>query len=289
VHGAAAALVALVAALCGCATREAIFHHLPPETPAADNAAAIKRAEKLKADAASAKDTAAPAEMPPVTPDEAPPLTTYDPWARLNRFTYRFNARFDEALFLPVANGYRRFLPSPLRTGVKNFFANLREVDSIVNYALQGRLGGSVRSLGRFVINSTVGIGGLFDVAGKVHLPAAPTGLSMTLARWGMHPGPYLVIPLYGPSTMREGIGWAGDYGISYAINIADLYRGDLPWALGAVTAVDQRAAIDFRYYGTGSPFEYETIRFLYVRKLLIEDTKLHPPQKRNPAVPAGE
>ena len=91
-------------------------------------------------------------------------MTTYDPWGRLNRFTYRFNARFDEAVFLPVANGYRR-MPSPLRSGVHNFFGNLAELDSIVNYTLQGRLGRTVRSVGRFVINSTIGIGGLLDLA----------------------------------------------------------------------------------------------------------------------------
>ena len=85
-------------------------------------------------------------------------MTTYDPWGSLNRFTYRFNAHFDEAVFLPVANGYRR-LPSPMRAGVHNFFGNIAEIDSFINYTLQGRLGRTVRSLGRFVINSTLGIG----------------------------------------------------------------------------------------------------------------------------------
>ncbi len=215
-------------------------------------------------------------------------MDTYDPWGRLNRFTYRFNARFDDAVFLPVANGFRR-LPAPVRSGVDNFFSNLSEVDSIINYTLQGRLGRGVRSLGRFVINSTLGIGGLFDVASRVHLPKAPTGFGTTLAKWGMHPGPYLVVPIYGPSTLREGIGLAGDYGTLYAINPADLYRGDQSWALGVLNAVDQRANIDFRYYETGSPFEYEMIRFLYVRKLLIQDSSLHPPKKRDPDAPAGQ
>ena len=228
----------------------------------------------------------------PVTPADAPPLTTYDPLARLNRFTYRFNARFDEALFLPVANGYRRFLPSPVRSGVHNFFGNLAQVDSVINYTLQGRLGRAVRSLGRFVVNTTLGIGGLFDVATKMNLPDAPTGFGTTLAKWGMHPGAYLVIPLYGPSTLREGLGLAVDYGTSYEINLADLYRGYQSWALGVANAVDQRANIDFRYYSTGSPFEYETIRFLYVRKQLIEDAGLHrhkPLPKPSPDQPAGK
>ncbi|MGB6352871.1 MAG: VacJ family lipoprotein, partial [Steroidobacteraceae bacterium] len=228
---------------------------------------------------------------PPVTPADAPPMTTYDPWERMNRFNYRFNARFDEAVFLPVANVYRR-VPSPIRSGVHNFFGNLSEVDSVINYSLQWRLKPGLRSLGRFVINSTLGIGGLFDVAAKFKLPGAPTGLSATLAKWGMHPGPYLVIPLLGPSTLRDGLGFLGDYGTSYGVDVAKLYRGDVSWGLGTVNAVDQRANVNFRYYASGSPFEYEVIRFLYVRKRLIEDEGLrrHDPRKQPPAqVPAGE
>jgi phospholipid-binding lipoprotein MlaA len=212
---------------------------------------------------------------PPVTPADAPSMITYDPWERLNRFTYRFNARFDEALFLPVANVYRR-VPSPLRAGVHNFFSNLTEVDSVINYTLQGRFGRGVRSLGRLVINSTAGIGGLFDVATKLKLPAAPTGFSTTLAKWGMHPGPYLVLPLLGPSTLRDGVGFLGDFSTSYVVNIADLYRGNKSWGLDVANAVDERANVNFRYYSSGSPFEYENIRFLYVRKRLIEDEGLN-------------
>jgi phospholipid-binding lipoprotein MlaA len=282
-----AAVVVLIVALSGCASREVIIHRLPPETPAADNRKAQSLAAEAAAAAKRAQQSSAPA-VSPVTPAEAPPMKTYDPWGRLNRFTYRFNARFDEAIFLPVANHYR-LAPSPLRGGVHNFFANLAELDSIINYTLQGRLGRGVRSLGRFVINSTIGIGGLFDVAERLRLPKAPTGFGTTLAKWGMHPGAYLVIPFYGPSTLREGIGLAGDYGALYAINPADLYRGGQSWGLGVLNAVDQRANTDFEYYATGSPFEYEMIRFLYVRKLLIEDAKLHPLQKQNPDKAAGE
>jgi phospholipid-binding lipoprotein MlaA len=183
-------------------------------------------------------------------------------------------------------------LPSPARTGVHNFFGNLTEIDSVINYTLQGRLGRGVRSLGRFAINSTIGIGGLLDVAEKIHLPKAPTGFGTTLAKWGMHPGPYLIIPIYGPSTLRGGIGLAVDYGTSYAINPADLYRGAQSWGLGTLNAIDQRASIDFRYYSTGSPFEYDTIRFLYVREQLLEDAGLHKteaPVVRDPNKAAGE
>ena len=217
-------------------------------------------------------------------------MYTYDPWERLNRATYRFNARFDEAVFLPVTNGYRR-VPAPIRAGLHNFFSNLTEVDSVVNYSLQARFLGSVRSIGRFIINTTLGIGGLFDVATKLKLPNPPTGFSATLSTWGVHPGPYLVVPILGPSTLRDGVGYLGDYGVAYGVNIADLYRGYQSYGLSIVNAVDTRANIDFRYYATGSPFEYEVIRFLYVRKRLIEDEALHgkgKPKQRDVDAPAG-
>jgi len=261
------ALVALLAVgvgagawgLGGCASQGIIIHRMPPETPAAKNAAAIQKAEALaEAQQAAKNEQQSGAEaVPQLTAADAPPLETYDPWERLNRFNYRFNARFDEAVFLPVSNGYRR-VPSPIRSGV----------------------------------NSTIGIGGLFDFATKFHLASAPTGFGTTLSKWGMHPGPFLVIPFFGPSTLREGVGLLGDYGTSYGINLANLYRGNQSWGLGVLNAVDKRSNISFRYYSTGSPFEYETIRFLYVRKLLLEDEGLHkkdPRKPRTPDVPAGQ
>ncbi len=274
-------LLALAAA--GCASQSMSIHSVPAEHPAADDAAAVESAAAFAAAAATHSAAAseagrtgqdAAAMFPAVTPADAPSMQTYDPWERLNRLNYRFNARFDEAIFLRVASAYAR-VPAPIRSGVHNFFGNLSEVDSVINYALQWRLKLGARSLGRFVINSTIGIGGLFDAAAKLGLQGAPTGLSATLAKWGMHPGPYLVIPFLGPSTLRDGIGFAGDYGTSYGIDVAKLYRGNVSWGLGGLNAVDQRSNINFRYYSTGSPFEYENIRFLYVRKRMIEDEGL--------------
>jgi phospholipid-binding lipoprotein MlaA len=278
-------------ALSGCASQMVSIRSVPAQTPAADSAAAVANAAAF-AEAVATESAAVEAVAAPLlTPEDAPPIYTYDPWERFNRFSYRFNARFDEAIFLPVANTYRR-APRPVRAGVHNFFGNLAEIDSVINYTLQWRLKYGLRSLERLVINSTIGIGGLFDVATKLKLPGTATGFATTLAKWGMHPGPYLVIPLLGPSTLRDGVGFLADYGAEYGINIAGLYRGNVSWALGPVNAIDQRANIDFRYYSGGSPFEYETIRFLYVRKRLIEDVGLHAKvQPKKPAVdaPAGK
>jgi phospholipid-binding lipoprotein MlaA len=339
----------------GCATQEFSMRSLPPETPAAENASAVRNAEAMEAvakraavgkkttapdasqapadadqqqgaaaspgqggasagalpvqpgatstqapqpaaaptDATATSDAAQPDAEPPIVPlttADAPSMYTYDPWERFNRFSYRFNTRFDEAVFLPVSNGYRR-VPSPVRAGVHNFFSNLSEIDSFGNYILQARFLGSVKSLGRFVINSTIGIGGLFDVATRMKLPNPPTGFSETLSTWGAHPGPYLVVPILGPSTLRDGVGYLGDYGLDYGVNPFNLYRGYTSYALGTLNAIDTRSNIGFRYYATGSPFEYEVIRFLYVRKRLIEDDALHgrgKPKPRDVDAPAG-
>jgi phospholipid-binding lipoprotein MlaA len=285
-------------ALAGCASHVISIRTVPEQTPAADNAAAAASAQAF-ADAVAAESAAgspgearaAPEPLPLLTPEDAPPMYTYDPWERLNRFTYRFNARFDEAIFLPAANTYRR-APRPIRAGVHNFFGNLAEIDSVINYTLQWRLKYGLRSLERLAINTTIGIGGLFDVATKLKIPGTPTGFATTLAKWGMHPGPYLVIPLLGPSTLRDGVGFGADYGVEYGINVGGLYRGNVSWGLGSLNGIDQRANINFRYYSGGSPFEYETIRFLYVHRRLIEDQGLHAREPANKAAadaPAGK
>jgi phospholipid-binding lipoprotein MlaA len=288
------ALLLLTLALAGCASRDFSMRSLPPETPAADNAAAIKEMQAQQAEAAAAaKQAPAAAESdlgPPLTVADVPSMRTYDPWERVNRFTYRFNTRFDDWVFLPAADLYRR-VPGVVRSGVHNFFSNLSEVVSTLNYAAQLRPAPGVRSIGRFVINSTLGIGGLFDVATAVHIPGAPTGFGQTMARWGVQPGPYFVMPLLGPSTLRDGTGWCVDFGTDWLINFLDLYRGTVGWALTPLNAVDVRANTSFRYYSTGSPFEYDTVRFLFVRKTLIEDDALRfwHGGKPDPRQPAGE
>lgn len=266
-------LAAAALLLAGCASGPLTVHHLPPETPAADTAAAVALvAANPFQSAASAGDGT---DGTPVRPADVPPMHTYDPWERMNRPLYRFNARFDEAIFLPVANTYQR-LPSPLQAGVHNFFGNLAEPTTVINDVLQSQWHSGVTSLGRFVVNSTIGIGGLFDVATRLRLKSNPTGFSATLGRWGLHPGPYLVIPILGPSTLRDGFGLLGDYGLAYGVNVADLYRGAKGYALWPIDVTDQRADTDFRYYASGSPFEYETTRFLYVHRELLEDEALH-------------
>lgn len=134
-----------------------------------------------------------------------------DPLQGFNRGVYKFNDTADRLVVKPVAKGYSKILPSPVKTGVRNFFNNLGEPLNAANNVLQGKVTRSLTSITRFAINSTVGIAGLFDVAKNlVHIDAAQEDLGQTLAAWGVAPGPYLMLPLLGPSNLRDSLGFVG-------------------------------------------------------------------------------
>lgn len=130
-----------------------------------------------------------------------------DPWQRFNRRSYAAGGFIDRVLIRPVARTYRRFTPAPLRRGLGNVVHNLREPVTAVNGVLQVRPKVAVKAAGRFVVNSTVGVLGLFDVAGRGGLERQPADFGQTLGRYGVGAGPYLYLPLVGPSTLRDGAG----------------------------------------------------------------------------------
>ena len=131
-----------------------------------------------------------------------------DPWERMNRNTTAFNDTVDQYFLEPVARGYRAITPEPARESIANVFTNLGEPRNFVNNALQGNVHGAMSSLYRFIVNSIFGLGGLFDVAGKVAgVPEERTGFGTTLGRWGVPSGPYLVLPFFGPSSVRDAPG----------------------------------------------------------------------------------
>ncbi|HEX7966166.1 MAG TPA: VacJ family lipoprotein [Gammaproteobacteria bacterium] len=144
----------------------------------------------------------------------APPervTQTQDPWEGFNRKVYAFNDALDKNVARPVARTYVRAVPGPARSGVHNVVSNLVEPVTVVNDALQGKLKQTLQDLGRFVINSTVGILGWFDVAKHVGLPHHDEDFGQTLATWGVSSGPYLVLPVIGPSTVRDAGGRVAD------------------------------------------------------------------------------
>jgi phospholipid-binding lipoprotein MlaA len=153
-------------------------------------------------------------------------LAQRDPLEKVNRGVWGVNQAADKVVIKPVSQVYRAVAPRPVRQGVSNAFANLSEPWSFINNVLQGKPNRAGRNFARFVVNTTLGIGGLLDPASKMGLRAAPEDLGQTMAVWGINGGPYLVLPLLGPSTLRDGIGsGVAAYAnpVSIAINHADV------------------------------------------------------------------
>ena len=226
------------------------------------------------------------AARPAVLPDEAPPMHTVsefsddenvsrtrDPWEGFNRSMYRFNYEADRFVFLPVVTAYEKATPRFARTGVSNFFGNLREVRTLYNSVLQAKGKKSLVTLGRFLANSTIGIGGLFDPATAFGWKRENENFDRTLETWGVGTGPYLVLPVLGPNTVRSAGGFAVDGGVRWAMmNAIDPFGGtgartEIEEGTTGLETVDLRYGESFRYYDSDYPFEYYMVRYLSAEK----------------------
>ena len=169
-------------------------------------------------DAASATDVAPGVDadvLADVEPAD-PQAPVDDPWEGFNRHVHDFNNTADQLVFRPLAVGYDTVAPAPVKAGVSRFFANLGMPATAVNQALQGRPRHAAQSLGRFAVNFTVGIGGVFDPATHFGVPQhAPQVFGQTLATWGWSESRYLVLPLFGPRTLRDTVAIVGDQPLS--------------------------------------------------------------------------
>lgn len=196
-----------------------------------------------------------------------------DPLHKFNRTMYAFNARFDDYVFQPALSVYKAVLIPPLRQGISNGIDNLNEVPNFVNSVLQAKPKRAAKVLGRFLVNSTLGVLGLFDVASKMGLDHRKEDFGQTLGVWGLDDGPYLVLPLLGPSNVRDTVGQVGDYCITYyemeaIYDLADVEDRDTARNVNTgLRALNARYNMPFRYYSTDTPFEYEFVRFLYTKK----------------------
>ncbi|TQV82897.1 MlaA family lipoprotein [Aliikangiella coralliicola] len=127
-----------------------------------------------------------------------------DPWEGWNRGVYKFNKALDTAIAKPVTKGYKAITPDVVEKGVSNIFSNLADVPTMINNLLQGKVTDSASDLGRFVLNTTVGLAGIWDPASKLGLEKHDEDFGQTLGAWGVGSGPYVMLPLVGPSTLRD-------------------------------------------------------------------------------------
>jgi phospholipid-binding lipoprotein MlaA len=145
------------------------------------------------------------------------PADPRDPLEGYNRAVYKFNDTVDRAFLKPVAQGYDKITPTVIKTGITNFFSNLDDVRIIVNDLLQAKFREAASNTGRVVVNTTVGVAGLIDVGSKLDMPKGNEDLGQTLGVWGVGPGPYFVLPFFGPSTIRDTFGRWGDSYVQYS------------------------------------------------------------------------
>lgn len=135
-----------------------------------------------------------------------------DPFEGYNRSMTKFNETVDDAVLKPVATAYQTVTPKPVRTGVTNFFGNIGDLWSMVNHAMQGNGEQTYNHMVRFTTNTVFGLGGLLDIASEMQLPRKKQDFGLTLGHWGVQPGPYLVLPLLGPSTVRDTVALPVDW-----------------------------------------------------------------------------
>ncbi|QXP83186.1 VacJ family lipoprotein [Methylococcus sp. ANG] len=196
-----------------------------------------------------------------------------DPWEGWNRGVQSFNDGLDDYFMKPVAKGYQWAAPKFVDKGVTNFFSNVDDVSVIANDLLQFKLLQTGQDLGRFIVNSTIGMAGFIDVADKLDLPKHYEDFDQTLAIWGVPSGPYLVLPVIGPGSPRGVVGFAGD---TAANPINYVTPAAVPWGAGAGRYVDVRADMlsATKIADEASVDRYEFIRNAYFqqRNYLIHD-----------------
>lgn len=208
-----------------------------------------------------------------------------DPMESWNRGVYGFNDALDRAVVKPVATVYRGVLPQWMRSGVGNFFNNLEDVWSIVNNALQLRGRDTGDSIGRVMVNSTVGVVGLIDVASELNIERHTADFGLTLGRWGVGAGPYVVLPLLGPSTMRSVVALPVDWKGNLVNQVADEATR---YGLVALDLVDTRA----KYLQAGSVVEeaaldqYSFIRDSYLQRQRNRVFDGNPPDEDTESTP---
>ncbi|MEM6998862.1 MAG: VacJ family lipoprotein [Pseudomonadota bacterium] len=194
-------------------------------------------------------------------------LDERDPWEGFNRGVFSFNEAMDNVVFEPVGKVYDFITPDIIDNGVSNFFSNIAQIPVIANSLLQFKFDQAVNDTVRLFLNSSIGLLGFFDVAGEGNLHSSGADFGQTLAHWGMGPGPYLVVPFFGPTTVRDGTGFAVDRGLLSPIAHID---DDLTQAgLLSLNYVDFKSDIlsTTDLIGEAAVDEYDFIKNAYFEK----------------------
>jgi phospholipid-binding lipoprotein MlaA len=208
-----------------------------------------------------------------------------DPWEVYNRHMFAFNEGADQYVVKPVAEGYVKVVPEPVRDCVSNIFRNIGDIGNALNNLLQGKPADASSDICRVAINTTVGVLGCFDVATKVGLPRSNEDFGQTLGKWGIESGPYFVLPLFGPSSVRDAFGRAADIWF----DVASYVHGDA-WLIAAQTLrlIDTRAGLlqASQLLESVALDKYQFVRdgYLQRRRSLIHDGS--PPREKEPDEP---
>ncbi|MGA1376329.1 MAG: MlaA family lipoprotein, partial [Steroidobacteraceae bacterium] len=195
-----------------------------------------------------------------------------DPFEPINRVSYAVNDGLDRALVKPAAKVYKTVMPQFVQTGVSNVFSNAKYPVTLVNNALQGKFGAAANDAGRFLLNSTVGLGGLLDPATAAGLDRNDEDFGQTFGVWGIGPGPYFVIPLFGPTTLRDGFGSIAD---DFAEPRSYLKDSRTRWSLWAVDKFETRVRLldaDTVLERSGDPYAFVRSAYLQRREFQVRD-----------------
>ncbi|EDT39422.1 VacJ family lipoprotein [Burkholderia ambifaria] len=218
-----------------------------------------------------------------------------DPLEPMNRAMYKFNDTVDTNIAQPIAKGYQKVTPTPVRTAVSNFFSNLGDLGNMANNLLQLRITDATQDLMRVAMNSLFGVAGLIDIATPAGLPKHHQDFGLTMARWGMPSGPYLVLPVFGPSTIRDGVGRAVDVRFNLLNYIEPAARNPMYIAQFISARSDLLGATDLLKQAALDPYSFVRDAYLQQRKSLTyrgQSASAAPPNYTEPgesgAVPAA-
>ena len=203
-------------------------------------------------------------------------VNNVDPYENFNRSVYKFNTKLDKYFLKPLAKTYEKITPDPVESGISNFFSNFNEPRNAINSLLQGKFDKAGLASGRFVLNTTVGLLGIFDVTGRLDIPRHNEDFGQTLAAWGVPSGPYFVIPVFGPRYLRHSVGMIPDAVLGSAYSISD---SEVRWGLLGLNIVQTRAKLleaDDLLELQLDPYIFVRETYLQRRKAALKDSKIN-------------